>query len=92
MLYSLKQHCELYLVHCFVFSSMLEKNLRQLMECVDDVAMDTNKYLNFQRNNFKQQQMKQQYLMKRVGYFWPLLSSLGGLTWVPSLTPPREHW
>ncbi|CAG5117283.1 unnamed protein product [Candidula unifasciata] len=46
-------------------SSVLEKNLRQLMECVDDVAMDTNKYLNFQRNNFKQQQMKQQYLAKR---------------------------
>merc|ERR1719317_1626363 len=46
-------------------SSMLEKNLRQLMECVDDVAVDTNKYLNFQRNNFRQQQAKQQYIMKR---------------------------
>jgi hypothetical protein len=44
----------------------LEKNLRQLMECVDDVAMDTNKYLNFQRQNFRQQQAKQQYLLKRV--------------------------
>ncbi|CAG5132444.1 unnamed protein product [Candidula unifasciata] len=32
--------------------------------CVDDVATDTNKYLNFQRNNFKQQQMKQQYLQR----------------------------
>ncbi|GFN87119.1 eukaryotic translation initiation factor 3 subunit h [Plakobranchus ocellatus] len=46
-------------------SSMLEKNLRQLMECVDEVAMDTNKYLNFQRNNFRQQQSKQQYILKR---------------------------
>merc|ERR1711936_695647 len=46
-------------------SSMLEKNMRQLMECVDDVAMDTNKYLNFQRNNFRQQQAKQQYILKR---------------------------
>merc|ERR1719228_25160 len=46
-------------------SSMLEKNMRQLMECVDDVAMDTNKYLNFQRNNFRQQQAKQQYIAKR---------------------------
>nr|KAG5714025.1 hypothetical protein BaRGS_020353 [Batillaria attramentaria] len=46
-------------------SAVLEKNLRQLMECVDDVAMDTNKYLNFQRQNFRQQQAKQQYLLKR---------------------------
>ena len=37
------------------------------MECVDDVAMDTNKYLNFQRQNFRQTQAKQQYLLKRVG-------------------------
>jgi len=46
-------------------SAVLEKNLRQLMECVDDVAMDTNKYLNFQRQNFRQQQAKQQYISKR---------------------------
>ncbi|KAK7101227.1 eukaryotic translation initiation factor 3 subunit H-B-like [Littorina saxatilis] len=46
-------------------SAVLEKNLRQLMECVDDVAMDTNKYLNFMRQNFRQQQAKQQYLQKR---------------------------
>ena len=50
-----------------LFSAVLEKNLRQLMECVDDVAMDTNKYLNFQRQNFRQTQAKQQYLLKRVG-------------------------
>jgi len=46
-------------------SSMLEKNLRQLMECVDDVAMDTNKYLNHQRNVYRQHQAKQQYIIKR---------------------------
>ncbi|XP_076463227.1 eukaryotic translation initiation factor 3 subunit H-B-like [Babylonia areolata] len=46
-------------------SAVLEKNLRQLMECVDDVAMDTNKYLNFQRQNFRQTQAKQQHLQKR---------------------------
>ena len=50
----------------FICSAVLEKNLRQLMECVDDVAMDTNKYLNFQRQNFRQQQAKQQHLLKRV--------------------------
>ena len=52
-----------------VLSAVLEKNLRQLMECVDDVAMDTNKYLNFQRQNFRQTQAKQQYLQKRVSIF-----------------------
>ncbi|XP_046563967.1 eukaryotic translation initiation factor 3 subunit H-like [Haliotis rubra] len=47
-------------------SSMLEKNLRQLMECVDDVAMDTNKYLNFQRQQFRQTQAKQAHILKRT--------------------------
>jgi len=46
-------------------SAVLEKNMRQLMECVDDVAMDTNKYLNYMRQNFRQTQAKQQYLQKR---------------------------
>jgi len=46
-------------------SSILEKNMRQLMDCVDEVSMDTNKYLNWQRNNFRQSQAKQQYIMKR---------------------------
>ncbi|XP_014774639.1 eukaryotic translation initiation factor 3 subunit H [Octopus bimaculoides] len=46
-------------------SSMLEKNLRQLIECVDDVAADTNKYLTFQKHFQRQQQAKQQYLHKR---------------------------
>ncbi|XP_041358977.1 eukaryotic translation initiation factor 3 subunit H-B-like [Gigantopelta aegis] len=46
-------------------SAMLEKYLRQLMESVDDVAMDTNKYLNFQRQHYRQQQAKQQHIMKR---------------------------
>lgn len=45
------------------------------MECVDDVAMDTNKYLNFQRQNFRQQHNKQQYLLKRVS----LSAILGGI-------------
>lgn len=46
-------------------SSMLEKNLRQLIECVDDVATDTNKYLTFQKLYQRQQQSKQQHLHKR---------------------------
>ena len=46
---------------------MLEKNLRQLMVCVDDVAMDSNRFLNHQRQYQKQQIQKQQYIQKRVG-------------------------
>ncbi|XP_021351508.1 eukaryotic translation initiation factor 3 subunit H-like [Mizuhopecten yessoensis] len=47
-------------------SSMLEKNLRQLMESVDDVAMDANRYLNFQRQAAKQKLQKSQYIQKRA--------------------------
>jgi len=47
-------------------SSMLEKNLRQLIECVDDVAADTNKYLTFQKLYQRQQQSKQQHIHKRT--------------------------
>ncbi|KAK3092057.1 hypothetical protein FSP39_024795 [Pinctada imbricata] len=46
-------------------SSMLEKNLRQLMVCVDDVAMDSNRFLNYQRQYQKQQIQKTQYIQKR---------------------------
>lgn len=51
----------------FSFSSMLEKNLRQLMDCVDEVAMDANRFLNYQRQYNKQSVQKQQFLLKRVG-------------------------
>ena len=46
-------------------SSMLEKNLRQLMDCVDDVAMDANRFLNYQRQYYKQHLQKQQFVLKR---------------------------
>ena len=45
---------------------MLEKNLRQLMDCVDDVAMDANRFLNYQRQYYKQHLQKQQFVLKRV--------------------------
>jgi len=45
--------------------SVLEKNVRLLMGCVDELSQDTNKFFNFQRQNAKQQQAKQQYLTKR---------------------------
>ena len=48
---------------------MLEKNLRQLMDCVDDVAMDANRFLNYQRQYYKQHLQKQQFVLKRV-CFW----------------------
>lgn len=46
-------------------SSMLEKNLRLLMDSVDEVAMDANKFVNYQRQYQKQQIAKTQYLQKR---------------------------
>ncbi|XP_013405028.1 eukaryotic translation initiation factor 3 subunit H [Lingula anatina] len=46
-------------------ASVLEKNVRQLMENVDELVQDTNKYINYQRQSAKQQQAKQQYLQKR---------------------------
>lgn len=45
--------------------SVLEKNLRLLMECVDEMSQDANRYVNFQRQNAKQTQAKEQYLAKR---------------------------
>ena len=37
-----------------------------MMECVDDLSQDTNKYMNFQRQTAKQEMNKKQYLLKRV--------------------------
>jgi translation initiation factor 3 subunit H len=47
-------------------SSFLEKNLRLLMDTVDDLSQETNKYFNYQRTLAKHQQSKQQYLQKRL--------------------------
>ena len=57
----------------FISSSVLEKNLRLLMESVDEVSMDANKFVNFLRQYHKQQQAKQDYQRKRVRF---LLTSL----------------
>ena len=46
--------------------NMLEKNLELLMDYVDDLSQETNKYINYQRNVGKVQMAKQQYLYKRV--------------------------
>ncbi|XP_064605529.1 LOW QUALITY PROTEIN: eukaryotic translation initiation factor 3 subunit H-A-like [Liolophura sinensis] len=46
-------------------SSVLEKNVRQLMECVDDITQDCNKFFNYQRQHLKQQSAKQQYQQRR---------------------------
>ena len=40
--------------------------MQQLMQCVDDLSQDTNKYFNYQRQVAKQQQSKQQFVQKRV--------------------------
>ena len=52
-----------------VLRSVLEKNLRLLMECVDDLSQDANKYFNYQRQVSKQNQAKMQYMQKRVSSY-----------------------
>lgn len=47
-------------------SSSLERQLRMLMESVDELSQDSNKYNNYQRQLVKQQQMKQQHSAKRA--------------------------
>lgn len=47
-------------------SSHLEKNMRLMMDCVEDLAQEANKSFNSQRQLAKQQQAKQQYVQKRV--------------------------
>ncbi len=54
---------------CFVFRSVLEKSLKLLMECVDDLSQDANKFFNYQRTHAKYQHGKQQALQKRVRTF-----------------------
>ena len=49
---------------------MLEKNLQMMMECVDDLAQDTNKFINYQRQAAKQDLNKKQYLLKRVSKYF----------------------
>ena len=52
----------------YVCSSVLEKNLRLLMESVDEVSMDANKFVNYLRQFQKQNLAKQDYQRKRVRF------------------------
>jgi len=47
-------------------SAFLEKNLRLMIESVDDFTQDTNKFFNYQRQLAKQQQSIAQYTQKRA--------------------------
>jgi len=44
---------------------VLEKNLKLLMECVDELNQDVNRYFGYQRQAVKQKQAIQQYVAKR---------------------------
>ena len=50
-------------------SNVLEKNLRSLIENVDELGSETNKFLNHHKQLQKQNHLKQQYLQKRVRFF-----------------------
>ena len=41
--------------------------MQLLMETVDELGQDTQKFHNYQRNSARQQQQKDAYLMKKVG-------------------------
>ncbi|XP_046856886.1 eukaryotic translation initiation factor 3 subunit H-like [Xenia sp. Carnegie-2017] len=45
--------------------NFIEKNVQLLMETVDELAQDTNKFHNHQRNSARQQQQKDAHLAKR---------------------------
>jgi len=47
-------------------SSYLEKNVRLLMDCVDEFSQDTSKFFNYQRQAAKQQLARQQFAQKRA--------------------------
>jgi len=46
-------------------SNVLEKNLRSLIENVDELCMETTKFLNYHKQLQKQNHLKQQYQTKR---------------------------
>mgnify|MGYP001792273496 CR=1 FL=1 len=48
------------------FSNVMENYLKLLMDTVDDLSQDTNKYHNYQKMYGKQQQAKEAQLTKRV--------------------------
>lgn len=54
----------------FVSSSYLEKNVRLLMESVDELCQDANKFNNHLRNVARQQQQKDAYIQRRVSYLF----------------------
>ena len=53
---------------CDIYSSVLEKNVKSLMESVDEMSQDANKFFNYQRQLIRQQQAKQQFTAKRVSF------------------------
>ncbi|KAG1654559.1 Eukaryotic translation initiation factor 3 subunit H [Nymphon striatum] len=46
-------------------STVMEKNLRALMDCVEEMNQEANKYCNILRQTNKQNQAKQQHIHKR---------------------------
>lgn len=56
---------QIYWNYFFFISNVLEKVMRSLIENVDELASETNKYLNYHKQLQKQNHLKQQYLQKR---------------------------
>lgn len=58
----------------FFFRSYLEKNVRLLMESVDELCQDANKFNNHLRNVARQQQQKDAYIQRRVNSLFSLFN------------------
>ena len=53
-------------MYCFLFSSVLEGQLRCLMDRVDELNQEAIKFNRFQQQVIRQQQDKHRFLQKRV--------------------------
>jgi hypothetical protein len=49
-------------------SNVLEKNIRSLIENIDELGTETTKFLNYHKQLQKQNHLKQQYIQKRVKF------------------------
>lgn len=58
----------------YFFRSYLEKNVRLLMESVDELCQDANKFNNHLRNVARQQQQKDSYIQRRVNSLFSLFN------------------
>lgn len=55
------------ILHCI--SSVMEKHLRLMMTCVDELTQDANKFSNYMRQAARQKQLQQQKRVTDIIFF-----------------------